>query len=358
MDRRIISYISELLYNNDCVIVSGFGGFVARHVPASLFSSGSLLTPPAKSVLFNRNLKSNDGLLANYIMEKQLLSYPEANRVIDQFAAACQLHLEENHRLELENIGVLYLDAEKNIQFEPQADVNYLIESFGLSPLFAQPIISAEPVKQPEKTDRVIVPEPQQPVLPIRRTNYRRIAAVAVGVPLLLTALLFSLQTAPLKNTVFASLNPFGNKTEAVYQPVEYKKKNNEYTTEKTAALHPDANGYASFRVSENSGYVIVNVCDTVNTDKTFVKKYIAPVKTSTGFAGKYQVVLGCFSVEDNAQRLVNTLHSRNIHAAISGTNKKGLHVVSAGGFKDLDSARAMLQQVRQNFPSAWLMTE
>ncbi|MFL5754147.1 MAG: SPOR domain-containing protein [Bacteroidia bacterium] len=358
MNKQVSVYISELLYRNDCVIVSGFGGFVARHVPASLLNSGSLLTPPAKSVLFNKNLKSNDGLLANYIMDKQQLSYSEANRIIQVFAQECSQHLEMHYRLELENIGVLYLDGEKNIQFEPLADINYLIGSFGLSPLFAQPLQIEEPLKPVETEDRkpVIEERPQLP-LSVKKRNYRRIAALAVGLPLLLTALLFTTQTAPLKNTVFANLNPFGTKTEAKYRPLEYKKKAIDFTSEKTMELHPDANGYGSFKVSDNSGYIIVNICDTVTTDKTFVKKHVY-AESNTAFSGKFQVVLGCFSIEDNAQRLVNTLHSRNIHAAISGTTKKGLHIVSAGGFKNIDSARALLQQVRQNYPSAWLMTE
>jgi hypothetical protein len=36
METKIEQYISELLYKHECVIVPQFGGFVARHLPASI----------------------------------------------------------------------------------------------------------------------------------------------------------------------------------------------------------------------------------------------------------------------------------------------------------------------------------
>ncbi len=62
-------YISQLLYKNDCVIVMNFGGFVCRSISANINQITGVLTPPNKSILFNSQLKENDGLLINHIAQ-------------------------------------------------------------------------------------------------------------------------------------------------------------------------------------------------------------------------------------------------------------------------------------------------
>ncbi len=104
---------------------------------------------------------------------------------------------------------------------------------------------------------------------------------------------------------------------------------------------------------------MFVNVSDTITADKTAVKKVLHKLpKINSVAGGKYKIVVGCFSVEENAQRLVNTLHERKLNATLAGLNKNGLHVVSAGSSNNKEEARQLLQQVRQSYPSAWLMGE
>ncbi len=67
---QITQLISELLYRHDCVIVPGFGGFVSRSHSAGFNKGNNLLFPPAKHILFNRNLIHNDGLLITSLMER------------------------------------------------------------------------------------------------------------------------------------------------------------------------------------------------------------------------------------------------------------------------------------------------
>ena len=55
--------IGDLLLRNNCVIVPSFGGFVANQSAAIIDYRNGIITPPRKSVLFNRQLINNDGLL-------------------------------------------------------------------------------------------------------------------------------------------------------------------------------------------------------------------------------------------------------------------------------------------------------
>lgn len=349
METKIEQYIAELLYKHECVIVPQFGGFVARHLPASISNDGALISPPAKSILFNKNLQNNDGLLVNFIMEAQGLSYNEANEQVIKFAHNCSSSLQSKQRLEINGVGVLFLNAEHSIQFEPQADVNYLIESFGLFSVNAEEIVSQKAEKIIELSDRKVVVEKEN-----NSKKYLRIAAISLAAPVLALGIFFSLSNKQMKNTVTSA---FGISTEsASYEKSNYKKSVYSYTAKPVPNVIVDANGYAGIALSEDN-YVFVNVSDTVAADKTVVKKVLHHVVKNNNSTGKYKIVVGCFSVEENAQRLVNTLHDRNINASITGKNKNGLHVVSAGSTNNVDEARMLLQTIRQNYPSAWMMT-
>ena len=76
---NITLYINKLLNLHDCVILPGFGGFVTNYVNAKV-SEKNIFSPPRKIVAFNRNLKNDDGLLINYIINKEgLKNFEEKN---------------------------------------------------------------------------------------------------------------------------------------------------------------------------------------------------------------------------------------------------------------------------------------
>ncbi|HOM90619.1 MAG TPA: SPOR domain-containing protein, partial [Bacteroidia bacterium] len=107
---KIGNYIFELLHQHDCVIVPQFGGFVARYKNATIHPVQHLFSPPSKIVAFNSDLTTNDGLLANYISQKLLLSYSDSCKLINDFVTLCKAQLEANQRIQIEKIGVLFFD--------------------------------------------------------------------------------------------------------------------------------------------------------------------------------------------------------------------------------------------------------
>ncbi|MBK7666303.1 MAG: hypothetical protein IPJ32_02560 [Sphingobacteriaceae bacterium] len=70
VQKAIINGISELLYNHDYVVVPGFGGFVSRNQLSHYSVNKEVLNPPSKKILFNVQLKQNDGILASWLKEK------------------------------------------------------------------------------------------------------------------------------------------------------------------------------------------------------------------------------------------------------------------------------------------------
>lgn len=57
---ELAQHIEALLLENDCVIVPGFGGFVAHYAPATHVKEENLFLPPTRTIGFNPQLKLND----------------------------------------------------------------------------------------------------------------------------------------------------------------------------------------------------------------------------------------------------------------------------------------------------------
>ncbi len=112
-------HIEILLLGNDCVIVPGFGGFMAHHVDARYDGRDDMFLPPLRTVGFNPQLTMNDSLLAQSYVDAYDISYPEAvNRIADEVAEIRQ-QLEDTGNFELNGIGTLFLNEDGNYSFEP-----------------------------------------------------------------------------------------------------------------------------------------------------------------------------------------------------------------------------------------------
>ncbi len=355
---QITDLIAELLFRHDCVIVPEFGGFVARNYNSSFSKGNNLLYPQSKHILFNKNLIHNDGLLISALSQKKEMPISDAAKQIEDYKEYIQSLLSAKKRFELTNIGLLYIDTENNLRFEAKTDVNFLLESFGFEPVTANELV-IEPEKQIKITqfeDRKI---DREVILP-KKKSYAKIATLAIGVPVTLAFLLLAAYSKPMKPILQSSFNPFYT-PEKTYTPKKFTNHKADFihVAEKQPLL-VDANGFATFKLSENGNVLVASINDSaVRTDKTTVVKTSYGVsKTNNSFNGKYQVVVGCFGVEENANKLVNELRSKNINAGISGVNHKGLHVVSCGGFNDKEAASSLLSSVRADFPNAWVMAK
>jgi len=124
--------IGELLLRHNCVIVPSFGGFVAKKLSASIdFASGTML-PPRKSLLFNRQLINNDGLLVAEIAVRNKIGYEEAVDQLRLVVNNWEKSLSNGERITIDKVGFLFYDKEKNICFEQDRFFNLLLESYGL----------------------------------------------------------------------------------------------------------------------------------------------------------------------------------------------------------------------------------
>lgn len=348
---QIIALIAELLYKHDCVIVPDFGGFVARNYSSSFSKGNNLLYPASKHILFNKNLTHNDGLLLSALMEQKGIDYVEAEKIAGDFKDYLHSLLSVKKRFELPNIGLLFIDAEGALRFEAKADVNFLLDSFGFEPVLAKELeIESSPVLSKQFEDRrAVVETPAK-----RKRSYVKIAALAVGLPATLALLLLAASSKPMKPVLESSLNPFYT-PEKIYAPLKFDRKSQVIEKAVETNLLVDANGFSTFTLSSNGS---VLVASSINTGTTESSKSVKINTQTQSFSGKYQVVVGCFGVERNAEKLVHELMSKKFSAGISGTNAKGLHVVSCGGFNSKEAASVLLASIKESYPNAWVMTK
>lgn len=135
----LTNYIRDLLYRYECVIVPNFGGFVTKKTGSKIDAQTHALYPPTKHISFNTNLKHNDGLLANYIVAIEKISYEEALKKIE-FVVNSWLFEIKKSPITFDNIGVLSFNENKQFIFEPKNTANYLTSSFGLTSLTSETI--------------------------------------------------------------------------------------------------------------------------------------------------------------------------------------------------------------------------
>lgn len=112
-------HITKLLLSNDCVIVPGFGGFMAHHMEARYDAESHLFYPPHRTLGFNPQLTMNDSLLVQSFIEVYDISYPEALTRIEEDVNELKHILDTEGEYEMSGLGTLVLNHEGKYEFTP-----------------------------------------------------------------------------------------------------------------------------------------------------------------------------------------------------------------------------------------------
>ena len=147
-------HIEILLLSNDCVIVPGFGGFMAHHVDARYDEQEKLFLPPQRTIGFNPQLTLNDSLSAQSYIEAYDISYPEALRRIEDEVRELRQHIECNGSYELYDLGIIRLNEYGKYEFEPCEAGILTPELYGLSSFIMKPTASSSVQTIPAAIDK------------------------------------------------------------------------------------------------------------------------------------------------------------------------------------------------------------
>lgn len=133
MEKTIFQYLEFLLPLHNCVIIPDFGGFIIDMRP-SKFDMDSSLNQPEYSIVFNPELKHDDGLITSFIVKNKGLSYNTASKEVRSFVKELTIRLKSGEVVLCGNIGCLSYDQSGSILFSVN---NQFIHPrfYGLEPL-------------------------------------------------------------------------------------------------------------------------------------------------------------------------------------------------------------------------------
>lgn len=139
MSTPIHTAILHLLHEHDCVILPSLGAFITRRRPSAYDERRGLMTPPSKEVAFNPDIRHSDALLADYIATTDKVDFSVAQLAVEDFVSGTRRRLDNSESVMLPELGSLLL-IDGRVVFEPVQGLNVLIDSYGLSPVPAQPV--------------------------------------------------------------------------------------------------------------------------------------------------------------------------------------------------------------------------
>ena len=323
---QLQQYIKELLYRHECVTVPNFGAFLTRTISLLIQPNTGVFSPPTKEVSFNHLLKSNDGILAHYMAQKENISYEQALRKIEKEVIVWKQKLQTQH-LTFAGIGEMRLDHQKKINFSPFGSINFDLNSFGLKSFIRKPIFTPTPhteefkpftiMENENKDDLMFTPEENEN----KRSPIMRYAIIGViGISLI------------------GSIYYFGNqyianeKAKATEMAQKKIKSNVQKATFDLGAL------------SEMNLTLDANP-EVIEND---------PLAQSY-----FSVIAGSYRSMENAEKKLAELQAEGFDAAFTEVNPEGLHRVAFGRFTSKREALNLHNYIRFALKEeAWYLEE
>ncbi|MFZ1616682.1 MAG: SPOR domain-containing protein [Flavobacteriales bacterium] len=344
--------IHDLLFDHDCVIVPGFGGFLTHYRHARLDTQRRMLHPPSKDLSFNGHLVRQDGLLADHYSRREGVTFKFAIEAIGEQTALWNDALTRQGRVELPRIGTFFLDAELNLQFEPDRRVNFLKDAYGLRPVAAHPVA---------RTASVVVAKPK--VVPLvsigskpGRTAPGMLTAAAMAAILFTAATWWAVTSTGNNNALWSSFDflPGAGRQEYVL-PLSPPAGPAVPLAEEPWVAPKGSEGVHLYPIAGDRAPVVAVDLSTPQGTSA------APESTAVAapvVRAKYHVVGGCFLEKENADRFIAELQAKGFAASLID-HKGGLYRVAYGSYPLRTTALEALDAVRsEEAPDAWMLVK
>jgi hypothetical protein len=292
--------LSELLLRFDTVVLPGLGAFSLKNIPASI--KGNEISPPGKILLFDSSVKNNDGVLANYISEKDKISFFDACSRILEYVENIWNDLNNGNEVMLEKIGLLKRNTSGTINFIADTGINYNIDSFGLTSITAIPLTES----QKEIKAKENIPDKK-----------KKFPSVAIW--------------------IIAAFVIFASGITAAY------------------FIKPDLFS----RIGINIGPEKINNSLTPN-DSTINGNQSDSIRNSQSEKQgnvSYYIIAASFRIKENADNYVISLSNRGHKPESFFMPEKGLYVVSYDAYDDKEKAEQVLSKIKENEnAAAWIL--
>lgn len=393
---RVEEVIGDLLLRHSCVIIPEFGGFVTQKTSAKIDAKNGIISPPSKSLLFNRLLINNDGLLISELANKNEISFEEARIEVAQNAHQWNAELSAGNRISIDKVGFLFLDQERNICFEQDRYFNLLLSSFGLGNVHflteTDVAIAQHKSAQREQVRASVAPlelftienkeqittthkeEVQEPMvsestpkikLVVEKSNFWKYAAVACAIPILFYSFWIPMKTNVLESKLisFHDFNPFKKQEQAKYNKhsvkhlIPLQKEHSLTLKEQLESIESNEDTY-SYNLSDET-YILVKVdksspdiaVSTADDQRNEISS--STVVPTSSKALNY--IVGCFSEDSNAENLVKELQSKGFNASIKDVSG-GLTRVTIGSANSQGELNELISKATAAGFNGWVL--
>lgn len=312
-------YISELLAENNCVVVPGLGGFLATRQHSTINQATQMVSPPAKKVSFNRMLSSNDGLLIKHIADATGLGFVDAEREVTSFVKQCHRQMEQEGVMHIPDVGKLYINNAGQMGFAEVSGKNLLADSFGLPTAHYTETFNQ---LDPKPVDKKVAKDTQR-VKPLNRpersTGYWLQLAATVIVIATLSILMTRdvyMEQLTLQNLGFVNLGTwFSEDLEipATLEAVETTITNEENTTPAELPVVIDEEIPLVSSMDQAVGYYMVwaSFSEKSNAEKFIKRQANSALEIMSSAEGYYRVVQYASTQSMQADNTLNTYRTQ-----------------------------------------------
>lgn len=177
----IIEHIEYLMMRHDCVVIPGWGAFIANYTTAHYDESSATYARPQRTIGFNASVVHNDGMLVQSLMRREGLSYDAAMRFIVDSVASFRQQLAANGEVSMGRLGYYRRNDDRFIEFVPFTHVQPSDQFYGLADLEVSTVTALE-------QERAVAEESTPATVPASEGNLftRRVGRIAASIAVLI----------------------------------------------------------------------------------------------------------------------------------------------------------------------------
>lgn len=315
--------IKKLLYRYDCVIIPNFGAFLARNEPSQYHENTRVFYPPHRSLNFNAQLMSDDGLLVNSISKAENISFDEAKKEVHLFVEDLNAFLKKEKKVTLSQLGTFEYTADHITKFYPDENNSLRTDTFGLTPI----MLNKARIESTESISNDSVAEPQ--VIDINDQDNNR----KKGLRKLYRYASVSLLALGLTGTIS-------------YTIIDKQDEN------KNDKIVNQADGNLRNKL-KNADFELQNALPALTLKIDTKAKYEKQIDK------RFHIIAGAFRSKANALKKVELLQRKGFNSTILGQNSYKLHQVTFESFKSREKAIQSLKNIQSNEEeNAWLLVK
>jgi len=345
----IAAHIGQLVMEHECVIIPGLGAFLTNYHSAEINTQQNLISPPSKSLVFNAQLVSNDGILAHYLSQRLEISYKTSLMLLDIFSAYCHRDLAEGKKISFGDLGILDKNESNKLEFYPNTAINYNEDAFGLKPLTLK-AVSHKPNYRlispiSEKEDK----ETRQKIT-LNTISFSRVAAVLIPLAIFVSTLFYFPTLKTNDNLQRSSILSYLNSSNTSL-----------FTLDNLNNKEVVGNATVKILAESITNKEVNTVVEPLPEPKATRKPLEIIVKDLKSEApqGQFHIICGSFGEKDRAEAMVNQLKSEGFKASIAGQSTYGTFRVSIQSFRYEEEASRQISWVRNHgFKKAWVLNK